>query len=72
LSNARFFNGIDSFLEVQVAETQLFNAHVKTVLTGFQTLSNRINLYKALGGGWDDSAVQSRHPQPTDVSLQTP
>jgi multidrug efflux system outer membrane protein len=72
LSNARFFNGIDSFLEVQVAETQLFNAHVKTVLTGFQTLSNRINLYKALGGGWDDSAVQSRHPQPTDVSIQTP
>lgn len=64
LSNARFFNGISSFLEVQVAEIQLFNARVQQVLTGFETVSNRINLYKALGGGFDASAVQSKNTQP--------
>lgn len=64
LSNARFFNGVSSFLEVQVAEIQLFNARVQQVLTGFETVSNRINLYKALGGGFDASAVQSKNQQP--------
>jgi multidrug efflux system outer membrane protein len=64
LSNARFFNGVDSFLEVQVAEIQLFNARVQQAQVGFETASNRVNLYKALGGGWDDSAVQSKNNQP--------
>ncbi len=64
LSNARFFNGISSFLDVQVAEIQLFNARVQQALTGFETVSNRINLYKALGGGFDPTAVQSKNQQP--------
>lgn len=55
LSNARFFNGVDSFLDVQIAETQVFEAQILQVRTGFETLSNRVNLYKALGGGWDES-----------------
>jgi len=67
LSNARFFNGVSSFLEVQVAEIQLFNAQVQTVLTGFETVANRINLYKALGGGYDASAVQSKNIQPLTI-----
>ncbi|UOD51202.1 efflux transporter outer membrane subunit [Orrella daihaiensis] len=67
LSNARFFNGISSFLEVQVAEIQLFNARVQQVLTGFETVSNRINLYKALGGGFEASAVQSKNSQPSTL-----
>lgn len=55
LSNARFFNGVDSFLDVQIAETQVFQAQILQVQTGFETLTNRVNLYKALGGGWDES-----------------
>ena len=55
LSNARFFNGVDSFLDVQIAETQVFQAQILQVQTGFETLANRVNLYKALGGGWDES-----------------
>lgn len=72
LSNARFFNGISSFLEVQVAEIQLFNARVQQVLTGFETVSNRINLYKALGGGFDASAVQSKNQQPLTTVAKNP
>ena len=64
LSQARFFNGVDSFLDVQIAEIQLFNARLQQALTGFETISNRINLYKALGGGFDASAVQSGNTQP--------
>lgn len=71
LSNARFFNGVSSFLEVQVAEIQLFNARVQQVLTGFETVSNRINLYKALGGGFDASAVQSKNQQPQTMQPQS-
>lgn len=55
LSNARFFNGIDSFLDVQVAQVELFNSRLQEVQTGFELLANRVNLYKALGGGWDES-----------------
>jgi outer membrane protein, multidrug efflux system len=67
LSNARFFNGVSSYLEVQVAEIQLFNARVQQVLTGFETVTNRINLYKAVGGGFDASAVQSKNKQPLTI-----
>ena len=55
LSNARFFNGIDSFLDVQVAQVELFNSRLQEVQTGFELLANRVNLYKALGGGWDEA-----------------
>lgn len=55
LSNARFFNGVDSFLDVQIAEIQVYQAQILQVQTGFETLTNRVNLYKALGGGWDES-----------------
>lgn len=72
LSNARFSSGIDSFLEVQIAEVQLFDARVSETLIGFETISNRVNLYKALGGGWDSAAVQSQYQQPAFGSRQTP
>jgi multidrug efflux system outer membrane protein len=72
LSNARFFNGIDSFLEVQIAEVQLYQARVQEELTGFEKLANRVNLYKALGGGWDEAAVQSQNVQLTTMFGQTP
>lgn len=55
LSNARFFNGVDSFIEVQIAEVQLYTSRLQQVRAGFETLANRVNLYKALGGGWDDA-----------------
>jgi len=63
LSNARFFNGIDSFLDVQIAQVDLFTARLQEVQTGFELLANRVNLYKALGGGWDDSVPGSTFVQ---------
>ena len=63
LSNARFFNGIDSFLDVQVAQVELFNSRLQEVQTGFELLANRVNLYKALGGGWDESVAGATRVQ---------
>lgn len=55
LSNARFFNGIESFLQVQIAEIEFFVAQQQQVRTAFEAFSNRINFYRALGGGWDNT-----------------
>jgi len=68
LSNARFFNGIDSFLDVQVAQVELFNSQLQEVQTGFELLANRVNLYKALGGGWDDSVPGATRVQFSSTS----
>ena len=53
LSRARYDGGVTSYLEVLDTERSLFNAE----LTESQTLRLYINaiieLYKALGGGWN-------------------
>ena len=67
LSNARFFNGVNSFLDVQIAEIQVFSARQQMVMTAFETVSNRVNLYKAVGGGFDPSALKSDITEPLTV-----
>lgn len=67
LSNARFFNGVNSFLDVQIAEIQVFSARQQMVMAAFETVSNRVNLYKAIGGGFDPSAVKSQITEPMSV-----
>lgn len=55
LSNLRYTNGIDSYLQVQTAQVDLFNAQLALVQTGLAALINRVELYKALGGGWEET-----------------
>jgi multidrug efflux system outer membrane protein len=52
LSQLRYDNGIDSFLQVQTAEITLYTAQQQFLQTGLDSLMNRVELYKALGGGW--------------------
>lgn len=52
LANLRYETGIDSFLQVQTAEINLYAAQQRFVQTGMESLLNRVMLYKALGGGW--------------------
>lgn len=52
LSNLRYDSGVDSYLQVQTAQVDFFNAQIALVQTGLASLSNRVELYKALGGGW--------------------
>ena len=55
LSNLRYTNGVDSYLQVQTAQVDFFNAQLALVQTGLAALINRVELYKALGGGWEET-----------------
>ncbi|MBV6272037.1 efflux transporter outer membrane subunit [Alcaligenaceae bacterium CGII-47] len=52
LSKVRYETGVDSFLQVQTAEVNLYGVQNTFIQLGAQALTNRVELYKALGGGW--------------------
>jgi multidrug efflux system outer membrane protein len=55
LSNMRYSGGVDSYLQVQSAQVDYFNAQLSLVQAGLASLLNRVQLYKALGGGWEET-----------------
>lgn len=59
IARLRYDNGIDSFLQVQTAEITLYNAQQAFLQTGLNSLLNRVELYKALGGGWNADTVKA-------------
>ncbi|HUG58630.1 MAG TPA: TolC family protein, partial [Candidimonas sp.] len=64
LATLRYETGIDSFLQVQNAEVDLYSAQQAFYQTGMDSLLNRVELYKALGGGWlQDSVTDSSKVQ---------
>lgn len=62
LARLRYETGIDSFLQVQNAEVNLYTTQRSFLETGMDSLLNRVELYKALGGGWlaDTAVAQTR------------
>ena len=52
LSTARFRTGVDSYLNVLTAQDQLYSAQQALVAARLGRLTNRVDLYRALGGGW--------------------
>ncbi len=57
LATLRYETGIDSFLQVQNAEVDLYTTQQTFYQTGMESLLNRVELYKALGGGWLERSV---------------
>jgi multidrug efflux system outer membrane protein len=55
LSTARYEKGIDIFLNVLDAQRSLYAAQQVLILTRLVQLSNRVQLYAALGGGGGDA-----------------
>lgn len=53
LSNARYYNGYISYLEVIDVERSLFEAELNLSQLTQNQLSSMIQLYRALGGGWN-------------------
>ncbi|MDX9715613.1 MAG: efflux transporter outer membrane subunit [Dissulfurispiraceae bacterium] len=51
LSEARYNNGISSYLEVLDAQRSLFNAQQELITAQLSRLINLVTLYKVLGGG---------------------
>ena len=56
LADLRYRNGASSFLEVLDAQRSLFASQQALVQVQTQQAQNGVALYRALGGGWTDSA----------------
>jgi multidrug efflux system outer membrane protein len=56
LADFRYRNGADTYLNVLVAQTALYNAQLALVSTRLQRLTSLVDLYRSLGGGWIEHA----------------
>ncbi|MDQ7984050.1 AdeC/AdeK/OprM family multidrug efflux complex outer membrane factor [Pseudomonas sp. G34] len=54
LADRRFRTGVDSYLTLLDAQRQLFSAQQQLIGVRLSQLTSEINLYKALGGGWNE------------------
>lgn len=55
LAQRRFRQGISPFLDVLTAERTLFDAEQQLATSTAQVTTDLVQLYKALGGGWEDA-----------------
>ena len=72
LSNNRYVGGVASYLDVITAQVSLLNSQrLATQLLGQQMVTS-VYLVKALGGGWDASALQNQvvHPKASQAIQQ--
>lgn len=65
LSDLRYKNGVDSFLQLLDAQRTLFTAEQSLLQARLQRLNNLVQLYKSLGGGWSETSAS---PAPGPVS----
>jgi multidrug efflux system outer membrane protein len=64
LSELRFRTGVDSYLNVLTAQTNLYSAQQTLVSARLARLANLVDLYRALGGGWIERTGDA--PQPAE------
>lgn len=60
LTEARFRGGVDSSLNVLTAQQAYNNARQNLIQSEYSRLFNLINLYQALGGGWNEHTIQKQ------------
>ena len=60
LANLRYTNGVSTYLEVLDSERQLFDAELGLVQLQRDELIAVVRLYKALGGGWQQSESRAQ------------
>ena len=53
LANVRYSSGLSAYFEVLEAQQQLFPAEISLAQTRRDQRLAVVNLYKALGGGWE-------------------
>ncbi len=54
LAKERYDKGVDSYLVLLDAQRSLYRARQSLIIVQLAQLINRVNLYKALGGGWKE------------------
>lgn len=68
LAQMRFQSGVDSYLNVLVAQNTLLSAQLTLVSLQLAQQQNAITLYNALGGGWNEEG-QHEQSAPTQVKI---
>jgi NodT family efflux transporter outer membrane factor (OMF) lipoprotein len=72
IANDRYVGGLTTFLDVITAQSVLLtNERLSTQLLGQQMVTS-VLLVKALGGGWDASAIQNVQVHPTPSQIVQP
>jgi multidrug efflux system outer membrane protein len=71
LSTLRFDKGVAGYLDVLVAENELFAAELASVRLQADRYAQVVNVYQAMGGGWVDVA-STIAPQPQSVAASRP
>ncbi|MDR0244611.1 MAG: TolC family protein, partial [Burkholderia sp.] len=59
LSDLRYKNGVDSYLSVLTAQTDLYSAQQTLISARLARWTNLVDLYRALGGGWIQRAGET-------------
>lgn len=59
LASKRYRNGVLAYIDVLDAQRQLFDAQLAVSVAREEQLVALVNLYKALGGGWDPTSMLS-------------
>ena len=62
LANLRYTRGLANYLDVLDAERQLFSAQIDLAATTRDQLKAVVQLYKALGGGWESQPPIGKAP----------
>ena len=64
LANARYYTGVDTYLNVLVAQTTLLSNQQNLASLRIQAMTASVQLIQALGGGWESSQL----PSPAQVT----
>lgn len=72
LANQRYQAGIDNYITLLDAQRQLFSSQQNLVSVRLAQLTSEVNLYKALGGGWDAHNAQLKPTDTKDLSTTKP
>ncbi len=67
LSDLRYRNGVDSYLMVLTAQTDLYSAQQLLITARLNRLTNLVDLYQYLGGGWIEHSGDT--PRPADAPV---
>lgn len=67
LSRLKFDKGVASYLDVLVAENELFAAELASVRVLAERYTQLVSVYQAMGGGWVDIA-NSVNPPPQGLA----
>ena len=71
LSRLKFDKGVASYLDVLVAENELFAAELASVRVLAERYTQLVSVYQAMGGGWVDIA-NSVNPRPEGLAAAAP